>query len=129
MLGSAIGHFSEAKLGAPNQVLLLIGVSLLAVVVYQKKSKENKKVQGPKGLPLIGNLFQVFSGKPFLTFTRWAREFGDLYSLKLGSHDALVINSVEVAREALVGKGKAFSGRPKFYSSKLFSKNGINICI
>ena len=53
-----------------------------------------------------------------MTFTTWARSHGDLFSLRLGPSDAIVINSVEVAREALVTNGKYFSGRPDFYTSK-----------
>ena len=67
----------------------------------------------------------MFGGKPFLTFTEWARTYGDLFSLRLGTQDAIVINSIEVAREALVTKGKHFAGRPDFYTSKYIDINII----
>ena len=59
---------------------------------------------------------QVVGGKPFITFTTWAKQFGEVFGLQLGQQKAIVISSIEAAKEAMVNKD--FSGRPYFYTSK-----------
>ena len=108
-------------------VVLAAVVVSLTIVAYLLKTLpafRRSTLSGPKGIPFIGNLHQVFDSKPFVTFANWAKTYGDIFYLRLGHRNVIVINSIEAARETLVNNGKAFSGRPDFYTSKL----SINKC-
>lgn len=51
------------------------------------------------GLPLIGNLLQLKEKKPYKTFTKWAEEYGPVYSIRTGYNSIVVLNSNDVAKE------------------------------
>jgi hypothetical protein len=51
------------------------------------------------GLPVIGNLHQLKEKKPQQAFTKWAEDYGPIYSIKTGASSAFVLNSTEVAKE------------------------------
>lgn len=110
--------------------LFLITVFLIAVykiyfnntVTYKKITKygENKTVvlkeaPGPTPLPIIGNLHLLGKHEsPFQSFTELAKEYGDIYSLKMGTTKCLVVNNLNLIREVLNQNGKFFGGRPDF---------------
>lgn len=110
--------------------LFLITVFLIAVykfyfkntVTYKKINKygENKTVvlkeaPGPTPLPIIGNLHLLGKHEStFQSFTALAKEYGDIFSLKLGATKCLVVNNLDLIREVLNQNGKFFGGRPDF---------------
>eukprot|EP00058_Branchiostoma_floridae_P022221 XP_002607711.1 hypothetical protein BRAFLDRAFT_82842 [Branchiostoma floridae] len=81
---------------------------------------------GPFPWPVIGNL-SMFSGKSHLTFIDLAKKYGDVFSLKKGMTDVVVLNSVDAVREALVEKSVAFAGRPHLQSYEIESEGRKNM--
>ncbi|EGO01759.1 hypothetical protein SERLA73DRAFT_103748 [Serpula lacrymans var. lacrymans S7.3] len=63
---------------------------------------------GPKGLPLVGNVLDVPSKTPWLTFAKW----GDIFSIKEFGRQTIVINSASVALSMLEKKSLLYSNRP-----------------
>lgn len=63
------------------------------------------------GWPLIGNLLQLKEKKPYQTFVKWAEDYGPIYSIRLGASSMVVLNSTELAKEALVSKFSSISTR------------------
>ncbi|KAK4434466.1 Ent-kaurene oxidase, chloroplastic [Sesamum alatum] len=63
------------------------------------------------GLPVIGNLLQLKEKKPYKTFTKWAEEYGPIYSIRTGSKTLVVLNSNDVAKEAMVTRFSSISTR------------------
>ncbi|KAK1312422.1 hypothetical protein QJS10_CPA07g00287 [Acorus calamus] len=63
------------------------------------------------GLPLIGNLHQLKEKKPHQTFTRWSETYGPIYTIKTGASTVVVLNSAELAREAMVTRHSSISTR------------------
>ncbi|XP_047326877.1 ent-kaurene oxidase-like, partial [Impatiens glandulifera] len=63
------------------------------------------------GLPLLGNLLQLKEKKPHMTFTKWAQIYGPIYSIRTGSNTMVVLNSNEVAKEAMVTRFSSISTR------------------
>ncbi|XP_034838944.1 cytochrome P450 307a1-like [Maniola hyperantus] len=92
-----------------------------------------KQAPGPIALPVIGSMHLL--GKfesPFQSFTELSKTHGDIYSIKLGSSECLVVNSLELIREVLNQNGKFFGGRPDFLRfHKLFAgdrNNSLALC-
>lgn len=63
------------------------------------------------GLPLIGNLHQLKEKKPHKTFAKWSDTYGPIYTIKTGSSSVAVLNSTEVAKEAMVAQFSSISTR------------------
>ncbi|KAJ3692002.1 hypothetical protein LUZ60_012352 [Juncus effusus] len=91
--------------------LLTAGALGMKFSVNGGRRRGSNPPPGVPGLPLIGNLHQLKEKKPHLTFARWAEEFGPIYSIKTGSSTVVVLNSIEVAKEAMVSKFSSISTR------------------
>nr|XP_006811120.1 PREDICTED: cytochrome P450 1A5-like [Saccoglossus kowalevskii] len=65
---------------------------------------------------------------PHLTLVNYGKKYGDVFTMKIGSQPVIVLNSIDVIKEALVKKQNDFAGRPYFYSlSSLMSEKSQNI--
>ena len=64
---------------------------------------------GPFPLPIIGN---VVKNPAFKSFSELTKKYGDVFSVSLGMNRVVVVNSIELANEALITKAEQFSARP-----------------
>ncbi len=55
-------------------VSIVLGILLLHRVFIQ--SRRGHLPPGPKGLPLIGNVFDMPKSKEWLTFAKWGEQWG-----------------------------------------------------
>ncbi|KAL5200519.1 hypothetical protein ABZP36_021722 [Zizania latifolia] len=63
------------------------------------------------GLPIIGNLHQLKEKKPHQTFAKWSEIYGPIYTIRTGASSVVVLNSTEVAKEAMITKFSSISTR------------------
>ncbi|CAK8535578.1 unnamed protein product [Lathyrus sativus] len=63
------------------------------------------------GLPVIGNLLQLKEKKPHKTFTKMAHKYGPIFSIKAGSSKIIVLNTAQLAKEAMVTRYSSISKR------------------
>lgn len=111
------------------ELLALAVVVITAVLLYSAVShrNENSKLPpGPVPFPIIGNMLQMGT-KPHLGLTKLAKKFGKVFRLTVGIHQIVVVNTIDVAREALVKKSSDFAGRPRLYTADLISRGGKDI--
>lgn len=99
----------------------------------EKIIREYKQAPGPIPWPILGNLAKLGKYKvPFEGFTALAKEYGDAYTLTLGTTRCFVVNNLELIREVLNQNGKFFGGRPDFLRyHKLFGgdrNNSLALC-
>lgn len=83
---------------------------------------------GPRPYPLIGNLTRLV-GKPIhLAVTDLAKEYGKIYTLYLpGGQRCILINSIGLAREALLAKKDDFAGRPRTFIGDYLTREAKDI--
>ncbi|WCJ35348.1 GA requiring 3 [Euphorbia peplus] len=82
------------------------------IAFNQKKSRAAlPEVPEVPGWPLIGNLLQLKEKKPHKMFTRWAEIYGSIYSIRTGASTVIVLNSADVAKEAMVTRYASISTR------------------
>jgi ent-kaurene oxidase len=93
--------------------VLLLTIAILSNVYGRLKKQAGKNLPPtiPGGVPFLGNLLQLKSAKPHRTFTDWAAKFGPIYHIKTGSINNVVINSAELAKEAMVTRYSSISTR------------------
>ena len=49
---------------------------------------------------------------PYAAFSKLAREYGNIFSMKLGSSWCVIVNDPKSVKEVLITKGAHFDGRP-----------------
>ncbi|PVH99883.1 cytochrome P450 [Periconia macrospinosa] len=67
---------------------------------------------GPRITPGLGNLLQMPLSKPYLTFHKWFKSYGDLVGVKVGTGNMVIINSPDIVNELFDRRGAYYSGRP-----------------
>ncbi|KFH45656.1 Fumitremorgin C synthase-like protein [Hapsidospora chrysogenum ATCC 11550] len=102
-------------------VSLLAGVTLLVVRFLMVGRRPKNYPPGPPTLPVIGNLHQMPSKDAHLQFEKWAREYGPVYSLILGTKTMVVLSSDKAVKDLLDKKSSLYSHRPEMYI-------GQNLC-
>ncbi|KAL6212973.1 hypothetical protein ACLB2K_018188 [Fragaria x ananassa] len=81
------------------------------------------------GLPVIGNLLQLKEKKPYKTFTRWAEQYGPIYSIRTGASTMVVLNTSEVAKEAMVTRYSSISTRKLSNALKILTADKCMVAI
>lgn len=77
---------------------------------------EYPQAPGPRVvLPILGNLIELGKhGAPAIAFTQLAKQYGDIYSMTLGSTRCVIVSNLDLIREVLNLNGKSFGARPDF---------------
>ncbi|MCJ1248410.1 hypothetical protein MMC30_005627 [Trapelia coarctata] len=88
-------------------------VALWALTVPARRA--SSLPPGPPTLPVLGNLHQLPKTGAHFLFTKWASQYGGIFSLKIGPATAVVISSRKLVKDLLDRKAAIYSGRPKSY--------------
>ncbi|CAN6177768.1 unnamed protein product [Urochloa humidicola] len=99
VLASAGGAAAAAAAGG-----LVAAAALAGRIATQKQQDRVNAPPAVPGLPIIGNLHQLKEKKPYQTFSRWAEDYGPIYTIRTGASSMVVLNSTEIAKEAMVAK-------------------------
>ncbi|CAA7400092.1 unnamed protein product [Spirodela intermedia] len=104
----------------------VVAVVAMAVAVVLRRVLGPRLPPGPRGWPVVGNLFDV---KPLRCrcYAEWAAEYGPIVSVWLGSTLNVVVSSVELAREVLKEKDQQLADRPRNRSTARFSRDGKDL--
>ncbi|KAM9808156.1 cytochrome P450 2D14-like [Neosynchiropus ocellatus] len=85
---------------------------LLLLTVFRTKRPQNFP-PGPPPIPILGNLLHLNLESPIEDFETFARKYGNVFSIFIGSRPTVVLNGLKAIKEALVTKAADFSGRPQ----------------
>jgi cytochrome P450 len=80
-----------------------------------RSSTQVKKIPKPPALPFIGNLLFI-GNHQYLSFTKMAKQYGDIFQIHIFSQPIVVINGLETIKQALLKQADEFAGRPHFYT-------------
>ncbi|KAL9962857.1 hypothetical protein ACROYT_G032004 [Oculina patagonica] len=100
-------------------------IFLVAVYVVSTIWENRNLPPGPFPLPVLGNLLSVGLKQPYRDLANMAKKYGKLFRIQMGSRKVIVINSYDIAREALVTKAEDFAGRPHHFFGQIFNCIGI----
>nr|AGN04281.1 cytochrome P450 [Oryzias melastigma] len=99
-------------------VASLVFLSCLQACLWFRNLK--RRLPGPFAWPVVGNALQL-GQMPHITFSKLAKKYGDVFQIRLGCRDIVVLNGDRVIREALVQHSSEFAGRPNFVSFQVVS--------
>jgi cytochrome P450 len=86
---------------------------------------------GPRGLPILGNLLQIDSAQLHLTAEKWSREYGELFSFRIGPRRFLALANPDTIAAVLRDRPDGFNRGERLVEiskymgfSGVFSANG-----
>ncbi|KAK7050258.1 putative monooxygenase [Favolaschia claudopus] len=89
-------------------ILTVCVVSLLFALL----SRKARRPPGPRRLPFFGNTLQLPRTCQWITFSKWAKQYGNIVYLQAFRQPIILLNSAKVARELLEQRSGMYSGRP-----------------
>ncbi|KAI0676963.1 cytochrome P450 [Trametes maxima] len=86
---------------------------LAAAVVYRVvcRRRPGPLPPGPKGWPIVGNIFTMPTTYQWTTFAAWGEHWGDIMSVTLLGKPVVILNSSKHASEMLDKKSSIYSSR------------------
>ncbi|KAF7346528.1 O-methylsterigmatocystin oxidoreductase [Mycena sanguinolenta] len=103
---------------ASTHYLLAVAVPaiLLAVAGLLQRRKATSRLPfppGPKPRFLVGNLFDIPTKMPWITYAEWGKQYGDIVHAQVFGQHILILNSTKVATELLEKRAAIYSDRPR----------------
>ncbi|KAF8164128.1 cytochrome P450 [Mycena galopus ATCC 62051] len=97
--------------------VLLIFLLVLCVAALLRKvgSREAGLPPGPPTVPVLGNAHIFPTELPHFKFTEWARKYGGIFSLKVGSSTVVVLTNVAAVKELMEKRSAFTSDRPSIH--------------
>ncbi|KAL1217460.1 Cytochrome P450 81F2 [Cardamine amara subsp. amara] len=99
-------------------LLPLVLILLAYKFLFSSKTQRFNLPPGPTPFPIVGHLHIV---KPPVhrLFRRFADKYGDIFSLRYGSRQVVVISSLPLARECFTGRNDVvLTNRPQFLTAQ-----------
>ncbi|XP_066289707.1 cytochrome P450 2U1-like [Branchiostoma lanceolatum] len=111
--------------GLTLQTFLVFCVTLfLACVVF--KRPRNLPPYPAGRVPVLGHLLAL-GRAPHLKLTAWRRQYGDVFTVRLGMEDVVVLNGYTTVKDALVDRFELFASRPTDYLLDAITGSGKDI--
>lgn len=121
----------NGRLENPALAFFVTMLLLLLVFLFLKSQKPRRNLppSPPGAWPIVGHL-PLLGKLPHITMENWAKHYGEIILLRLGSFPTVVVSSPEMAREVLLTQDKIWASRPSrrissihfFYNSKGLSE-------
>ncbi|KAJ7323905.1 cytochrome P450 [Mycena albidolilacea] len=95
---------------------LLAGALLITTLAWRRFSRSHHAPlpPGPRGLPLIGNAHQLPLERQWLTFTDWAKSYGEIVHVSAFGQPVVILNSSKAVSDLLERRSTMYSDRPQF---------------
>ncbi|KAH8093138.1 cytochrome P450 monooxygenase [Cristinia sonorae] len=107
-------HLLSFSQVAPVTCAAILLLPLLWFLLFSRRSAHHRLPPGPKGIPLLGNAFQMPMDYQERTFLAWGKTFGDIVHARLLRTSIIVVNSWQVARDLMDKRSANYSDRPRF---------------
>ncbi|KAH7926173.1 cytochrome P450 [Leucogyrophana mollusca] len=100
-----------SSVGVVSSICIALGALYLSKRIRTRHMR--KLPPGPQRTFILGNIAQMPKEKEWLTYQKWAEEYGDVVYLELLGQSIIVVDSLEAATDLLEGRGAIYSGRPR----------------
>lgn len=104
----------------PALVATFVFLFCVEACLWVRNLRLKRRLPGPFAWPVVGNAMQL-GQMPHITFARLAKKYGNVYQIRLGCSDVVVLNGERAIRQALIQHSTEFAGRPNFLSFQMIS--------
>uniref|UniRef100_A0A4W5L304 unspecific monooxygenase n=1 Tax=Hucho hucho TaxID=62062 RepID=A0A4W5L304_9TELE len=99
---------------------------IILIFIINRNTNPKNSPPGPRGLPLLGNIFNLDLKRPYQTMMEMKDKFGPVFSIQMGLRKIVVLCGYEMVKEALVTQADQFAERPDIPLFKQITRgNGI----
>lgn len=105
----------------PSSALSIFGLVAIVVLLWLRRDRRLDSINGPKGHPIFG-IGLGFPPRAAHVFRQWAEEYGELFKIRVGWYNWVVINSPEAMREIFDKQVSFKMYKSEQYLLHLFSK-------
>ncbi|EMD36558.1 hypothetical protein CERSUDRAFT_138257 [Gelatoporia subvermispora B] len=92
-------------------VLFVAGVALGFVLWYRQDGRSHRHPPGPRGWPIIGNLLNVPTAYPWLTYKEWSKTYGPVVHIKVLGQPIIILNTAKTVFDLLEARSANYSDR------------------
>ncbi|KAJ7653935.1 cytochrome P450 [Mycena polygramma] len=110
-----------------SQLTWSLVLAFAAILYFTRRTislRKGRLPPGPRGLPLLGNLFQL-KVDAWLTFTEWKEKYGPLVHINVAGQSILIMNTHKVAADLLDRRGSIYSNRPRWIVASEILTGGL----
>jgi trans-cinnamate 4-monooxygenase len=115
---------SKSFLSLQNVLYGLLAATLGVIAIMKLTEKKLKTPPGPFAWPVVGNWLQVGDDLNHRNLADMAKTYGDLYMLKMGQRNVVVVSNAELAKEVLHTQGVEFGSRTTNVVFDIFTGKG-----
>ncbi|KAH6899258.1 cytochrome P450 98A3 [Coprinopsis sp. MPI-PUGE-AT-0042] len=109
---------------------VVVGAITVAPLVLLLRRKSNRQgiplPPGLKGLPFVGNIFQMPQHKPWQVYRDWMGVYGDMIYLEVLGQPLLILNTLEDSSELLERRSANYSDRFQSFGAKMMDTDTWN---
>ncbi|VAH81105.1 unnamed protein product [Triticum turgidum subsp. durum] len=102
----------------------LLAAVVGAIVVSKIRGRKLRLPPGPFPVPIFGNWLQVGDDLNHRNLAAMARKFGEVFLLRMGQRNLVVVSSPPLAREVLHTQGVEFGSRTRNVVFDIFTGEG-----
>ncbi|THH15045.1 hypothetical protein EUX98_g9525 [Antrodiella citrinella] len=108
--------YLPVKLGAVTAVEAILALTCVYVAYYGYfVSRRNSMLPpGPKGWPIVGNLFDMPESFHWLKYYEWSKQYGPIISVRLLGRTIIILSSPKYVSEILEKRQMVYTERPVF---------------
>ncbi|KAM4696344.1 uncharacterized protein WCC33_015108 [Rhinophrynus dorsalis] len=115
---------SEMDVGLSTTVLLAFSsVCLICLLTWMTNIKKRHMPPGPFPVPLLGNILQLNMRELPQSFSKLAKEYGDIFTVHLGTSPVVVLHGYNAVKEALIDNSDISSTRGGSPTGQLLFKD------
>lgn len=115
LLSAIQSHVSSHPIQSLALLLIFIPLTYIISNEYVRHNARLKGFDGPSGLPLIGNIWDIRQNAAE-RYRTWAEKFGAVYQIQLGNIPIVVVNDAAAAKVIFGHNSQALASRPEFYT-------------
>ncbi|KIV84705.1 hypothetical protein PV11_00473 [Exophiala sideris] len=110
-------------------VVIIAIVVFLVVKLLQTGRRPAGLPPGPPTIPILGNLHLMPARDGHLQFQKWAKEYGPVYSVILGTKTFIVLSSPEAVKDLLDKRSNIYSSRPDMFIGSTLASGGLRVLL
>lgn len=107
-----------------NVVQGLCVAVFVGIVIMKLRAPKLNLPPGPVALPVVGNWLQVGDDLNHKNLAEMAEKYGDVFLLKMGQRNLVVVSSPDIAKDVLHTQGVEFGSRTRNVVFDIFTGNG-----